>query len=498
MSNTSVLIVEDDRELREALCTTLQLAGMTFIEADCAETALLQLGKHNVDIVVSDVNMPGMDGHELLKHVKEKYPALPMMLITAYGQIKLAVEAMQNGAADYLVKPFEPKVLIQSIIKVLGMSNESSAGFGHADLNAPVAEDPFSRQFFQVAKRVADSESTVMISGESGTGKEVLARYIHDQSPRKNKSFVALNCAAIPENMLEATLFGHEKGAFTGAYNSSPGKFEQANGGTLLLDEISEMDLGLQAKLLRVLQEREVERVGGRKPIALDVRVLATTNRDLKEYVNEGKFREDLYYRLSVFPMMWKPLRERKLDIWPLAQRILSEHSEKMKRETMCFGEGVKNLLNQYHWPGNVRELDNAIQRSLIMASNGVVKVADLCLDLSESSNWILESASADCSVYGGVDSLKSGRSQSDDEITVEVAHGGLVDSRDVGPGAGSSGLGKDLKLREYQIIIDTLKQEHGKKKNAAEKLGISPRTLRYKLAQMREKGIDITAELAA
>jgi len=462
---TTVLIVEDDRELREALCTTLKLAGMKYIEADCAENALLQLDKKVVDIVVSDVNMPGMDGHELLRHVKEKAPGLPMMLITAYGQIKHAVDAMQSGAADYLVKPFEPQVLIQSITKVLGQSGVL------ADGNAPVAEDPSSKQFFQVARKVAESESTVMISGESGTGKEVLARFIHEHSPRKNKPFVAINCAAIPENMLEAMLFGHEKGAFTGAYASSPGKFEQANGGTLLLDEISEMDPGLQAKLLRVLQEREVERVGGRKPIALDVRVLATTNRDLKEYVSESKFREDLYYRLSVFPMMWKPLRERKLDIWPIALRLLAEHSVKMKREGIQFEAGVKALLNQYHWPGNVRELDNAIQRSLIMATGMVVKTSDFCLDMAEAASCV------------------AGQDFQESFVSTDV-HIEVEEDR--------SALGKDLKLREYQIIIDTLKQENGKKKQAAEKLGISPRTLRYKLAQMRDNGIDVVAELAA
>ncbi|MFV1873217.1 MAG: sigma-54-dependent transcriptional regulator [Oleiphilus sp.] len=471
---TKVLIVEDDRELREALCTTLQLAGMAFIEADCAEAALIQLEKNKVDIVVSDVNMPGMDGHALLGHIKLKYPDLPMMLITAFGQVKLAVDAMQSGASDYLVKPFEPKVLIQSIIKILGMSEEGVSVTRSGQSQAPVAEDPFTKQFFQIAERVAESESTVMISGESGTGKEVLARYIHDKSPRCKKPFVALNCAAIPENMLEATLFGHEKGAFTGAYNSSPGKFEQANGGTLLLDEISEMDLGLQAKLLRVLQEREVERVGGRKTIPLDVRVLATTNRDLKEYVKEGKFREDLYYRLSVFPMMWKPLRERPLDIWPLAQRLLDEHAQKMKRSPMQFAEDVKAYLTSYAWPGNVRELDNAIQRSLILAANGIVTIADFCLDNANTSNWIL-------------DQVQSEPNDSPDEvIEVELESDSM------------SGLGKDLKLREYQIIIDTLKQENGKKKNAAEKLGISPRTLRYKLAQMRDNGIDVRAKLSA
>lgn len=473
---TKVLIVEDDKELREALCTTMQLAGMEFIEADSAEAALIKLDKHKVDVVVSDVNMPGMDGHALLGHIKQRFPELPMMLITAYGQVKQAVDAMQNGAADYLVKPFEPKVLIQSIIKILGLSDEGVVATRSGQGVAPVAEDPFTKQFFQIAERVAESESTVMISGESGTGKEVLARFIHDKSPRRKKPFVALNCAAIPENMLEATLFGHEKGAFTGAYASSPGKFEQANGGTLLLDEISEMDLGLQAKLLRVLQEREVERVGGRKTIALDVRVLATTNRDLKEYVKEGKFREDLYYRLSVFPMMWKPLRERPLDIWPLAQRLLEEHAQKMKRAPMAFADDVKPFLMQYAWPGNVRELDNAIQRSLILASGGVVSIADFCLDTSNTSNWILENAQAVSAV------------QQVQESVMEVA----LDSEEI------SGLGKDLKLREYQIIIDTLKQEKGKKKNAAEKLGISPRTLRYKLAQMRDNGIDVRARLSA
>ena len=381
---------------------------------------------------------------------------------------------MQNGASDYLVKPFEPKVLIQSIIKILGMSDDGVSVTRSGQADSPVAEDPFSKQFFQIAERVAESESTVMISGESGTGKEVLARFIHDRSPRRKKPFIALNCAAIPENMLEATLFGHEKGAFTGAYNSSPGKFEQANGGTLLLDEISEMDLGLQAKLLRVLQEREVERVGGRKTISLDVRVLATTNRDLKEYVKEGKFREDLYYRLSVFPMMWKPLRERPLDIWPLAQRLLEEHAHKMKRAPMEFAIDVQAYLIQYPWPGNVRELDNAIQRSLILAANGVVKVSDFCLDNADTADWILEKPKV------------SEEFEADSVIEVEIDSDAM------------SGLGKDLKLREYQIIIDTLKQENGKKKNAAEKLGISPRTLRYKLAQMRDNGIDVRAKMSA
>lgn len=266
-------------------------------------------------------------------------------------------------------------MLVDAVTRVVGGGRQKS-------VDQPVAEDPISKRMFQLAAKVAASDSTVMISGESGTGKEVLARYIHQQSPRSDQAFVAINCAAIPENMLEAILFGHEKGAFTGAVASSPGKFEQANGGTILLDEISEMDPGLQSKLLRVLQEREVERVGGRKTIALDVRVIATTNRDLSDYVRENKFREDLYYRLTVFPMHWQPLRERTLDIMPLANALLKNHCRKMKLTGVTFAPDARDALMGHQWPGNVRELDNAIQRALVLHQGNVIHAGDLCLEL--------------------------------------------------------------------------------------------------------------------
>lgn len=480
MSAPNVLIVEDDRELREALCTTLKLAGMKYFEADCAENALIALEKRNFDIVVSDVNMPGMSGHELLAQVKSKVPGLPMMLITAYGQIKDAVDAMQSGADDYLVKPFEPQTLIDSVERIVGINQSMEVS------EEPVASSSFTKEFFKVASKVAKTESTVMISGESGTGKEVLARYIHNHSPRKNKPFVAINCAAIPENMLEAMLFGHEKGAFTGAYNSSPGKFEQANGGTILLDEVSEMDLGLQAKLLRVLQEREVERVGGKKPIKLDVRVLATTNRSLLSYVEDGKFREDLYYRLSVFPMAWKPLRERADDILPIAERLLALHSSKMRRGDMRLSSAARDLLLYYPWPGNVRELDNAVQRSLILAEGNVIGASDFILEMPNSTPV---SRPQTPSVFEGA---------SAEQELIEVESEPETSAQTFDVEIDSSALGKDLKMREYQIIIDTLKEERGKKKQTAERLGISPRTLRYKLAQMRELGIDVASEIAA
>lgn len=479
MARAQILIVEDDRDLRDALVTTLELAKFRVCEAGSGEQALARLADGAVDMVVSDVNMPGMSGHELLADIQRQYPGLPTLLITAYGEISHAVSAMQAGAIDYLVKPFEPQVLVEVVSRVLGGARQDLA-------DEPVAEDPVSKRMFQLARKVAVSDSTVMISGESGTGKEVLARYIHQQSGRANAPFIAINCAAIPENMLEAILFGHEKGAFTGAHASSPGKFEQANGGTLLLDEISEMDLSLQSKLLRVLQEREVERVGGRKTIALDVRVLATTNRDLADYVREGKFREDLYYRLSVFPMQWRPLRERPLDIMPLAQSILKQHCRKMKLTAINFANDARQALIIHRWPGNVRELDNAIQRALVLHQGQTIHADDLCLEAGIDG---LVSAPGE---YVARQPAVVARSiaQADADSSVGFAESGQ-DSE------GSGSLGDEIRQREFRIIIDTLKNERGRRNRAAEKLGISPRTLRYKLAQMREFGIDPDTELA-
>ncbi|MGC8119410.1 sigma-54-dependent transcriptional regulator [Marinobacter sp. VGCF2001] len=479
MAKAQILIVEDDHDLREALVTTLELAKFQVREAANAEEALASLARAPVDMVVSDVNMPGLSGHELLAEVQRLYPGLPMMLITAYGQISHAVSAMQSGAIDYLVKPFEPQVLVDAVSRVVGGGRQKSG-------DEPVAEDPVSKRMFQLASKVAGSDSTVMISGESGTGKEVLARYIHQQSPRSEQPFVAINCAAIPENMLEAILFGHEKGAFTGAVAASPGKFEQANGGTILLDEISEMDLGLQSKILRVLQEREVERVGGRKTIALDVRVLATTNRDLADYVREGRFREDLYYRLTVFPMRWQPLRDRPLDIIPLARSLLKKHCRKMKLTGISFADDARKALVGHPWPGNVRELDNAIQRALVLHQGNVIHAGDLCLELGITGT-------ADFGAPAGP--VAPGEALSEGIPDREFREPVSEPAPDADGEIGS--LGDDLRQQEFRIIIQTLKKERGRRNRAAEQLGISPRTLRYKLAQMRDAGIDLEAELA-
>ena len=310
-------------------------------------------------------------------------------------------------------------------------------------------------------ERVAPTNLAVLISGETGVGKDVAAREIHRQSGREG-DFVAVNCAAIPESMLEATLFGHEKGAFTGAYQSAPGKFEQANGGTLLLDEVSEMDLSLQAKLLRVLQEREVERVGGRAALALDVRVIATSNRDLAAEVAAGRFREDLFYRLSVFPMHWPALRQRAEDIIPLAQCFLLQHAAKMGRSPAQLSAAAAQQLSRHRWPGNVRELDNIIQRALILQPGDNIEVGDLLFDTVGRP------------AAGDLSPAVPAAASNQEPATIEAV------------------LGEDLKQREYEIIVEALRETQGSKKDAALKLGVSPRTLRYKLARMRQQGIAV------
>lgn len=460
-----VLLVEDDRALREALADTLELAGHDYCAVASGEEALKVVAQGAFSLVVSDVNMPGMDGHQLLAVLRERYPQLPVLLMTAYGAVERAVDAMRQGAVDYLVKPFEPGALLALV------SKHALGGIVPAEHDGPVAIEPASQQLLDLAARVAKSDSTVLISGESGTGKEVLARFIHVQSPRAAKPFIAINCAAIPDNMLEATLFGHEKGSFTGAIAAQAGKFELAEGGTILLDEISEMPMGLQAKLLRVLQEREVERVGARKPISLDIRVLATTNRDLAGEVAAGRFREDLFYRLSVFPLAWQPLRQRTADILPLAERLLNQYVKKMKHAPVRLSEEARACLVSYAWPGNVRELDNALQRALILQQGGVIQARDFCL--AGPVTFVAEpSAPAVAAAVIAVDLPVAGET--------------------------AGALGEDLRRREFQLIIDTLRSERGRRKEAAERLGISPRTLRYKLAQMRDAGMDVEAYLYA
>lgn len=444
-----ILLVEDDRALREALSDTLLLAGFQCEAVADGKQAIIALQERSFSMVLSDINMPGMDGQELLSYIVKSAAGTPVVLMTAYGDVQGAVHAMRNGAVDYLLKPFNSKALLKLVERY---------ALGNMTDEETIAVDPASQNLLKLAKRVAITDATVLITGESGTGKEVLARYIHQHSACSQGPFIAINCAAIPETMLEATLFGHEKGAFTGAVASKPGKFEQANGGTLLLDEISEMPVELQAKLLRVLQEREVERVGGSKVIKLDVRVLATSNRDLPQNIAEGRFREDLYYRLSVFPLAWLPLRERPLDIVPLAERLLAVHAAKQGRAGMSFAESAQQALQQYGWPGNVRELDNVVQRALILQQGRHIEMQDLGLQ-----SFVLSAIDEPPAV------------QENETAVTETP---------------TTDLEQDTRMHEFRLIAQALHQENGHREATAKRLGISARTLRYKLAQMRDIGL--------
>ncbi|KHT45976.1 sigma-54-dependent transcriptional regulator [Vibrio sinaloensis] len=466
MAQSKVLIVEDDEGLREALVDTLALAGYEWLEADSAEDALVKLKSNTVDIVVSDVQMAGMGGLALLRNIKQHWPNLPVLLMTAYANIEDAVSAMKDGAIDYMAKPFAPEVLLNMVSRYAPVKSD--------DNGDAVVADEKSIKLLALADKVAKTDASVMVLGPSGSGKEVMSRYIHNASNRKDGPFVAINCAAIPDNMLEATLFGYEKGAFTGAVQACPGKFEQAQGGTILLDEISEMDLNLQAKLLRVLQEREVERLGSRKSIKLDVRVLATSNRDLKQYVQEGNFREDLYYRLNVFPIAWPALCDRPGDIEPLAVHLIERNCKKLGIPVPTLSPQAISKLAAYAWPGNVRELDNVVQRALILSENNHIGAEQILL---EGLDW--QDASGLQQVVENSDARAP--------VIQPVAE---VDSSKVASSVG--GLGGELRDQEFAIILETLVECNGRRKEMAEKLGISPRTLRYKLAKMRDAGIDI------
>ena len=453
MSEGKLLLVEDDHSLREALVDTLLLAQYECVDVASAEDAIIKLKAESFDLVISDVQMQGIGGIGLLNYLRQNQAQLPVLLMTAYATIDNAVNAIKLGAVDYLAKPFAPEVLLNQVSRYLKPKIVE---------NMPIVADEKSLALLNLAMKVAASDASVMIMGPSGSGKEVLARYIHQHSSRNNGPFIAINCAAIPENMLEATLFGYEKGAFTGAYQACPGKFEQAQGGTILLDEITEMDLSLQAKLLRVLQEREVERLGGRKSIKLDIRVLATSNRDLKAVVASGEFREDLYYRINVFPLTWPSLSQRPADILPLARHLLTRHGAKSGlAQIPTLDETACRRLLTHRWPGNVRELDNVIQRALILMTGQLIVGADIILDTQE--------------VFIS-------------QIPVEQQLHATKKPAEL------DALGDELKAQEHVIILETLNMCQGSRKRVAEKLGISARTLRYKMAKMRDMGIEIPA----
>ena len=445
-----ILVVEDDPSLREAIGDTLELAGRPYVAVGGGEEALAVLGTQAFSIVLSDVRMMPMDGITLLKEIRNRLPNLPVVLMTAYAEVEKAVDAMRSGACDFLLKPFEPQALLAHINKYELPESGESAGV--------IASDPASRDMFAMAQRVAQTDATVLLTGESGVGKEVVARFIHRNSARRDGPFVAINCAAIPDSLLEATLFGYEKGAFTGAQQAQAGKFEQAQNGTLLLDEVTEMPMALQSKLLRVLQEREVERVGGKKPVPLNIRIVATSNRDMAEAVAKGIFREDLYYRLNVFPVAIPALRQRRNDVVAIARHFVVEHGGRFGRASVTLSPEAEAILAAYDWPGNVRELENVIQRALILSTGRVIGPEHLNLPISQNAT-AFETVPADAPR---------------ESVAIVAETGKKIDNM------------KDL---EREHILRTLAEVGGSRKQTIERLGISERTLRYKLQQYRDEG---------
>jgi DNA-binding NtrC family response regulator len=444
-----VLVVDDEPEMRTALSHALNESGFCVESAASGSEAVIKCKKTTYSLVITDVKMPGMSGMKLLNEIRKRSPQLPVIMITAFGTINSAVEAMQEGAADYILKPFSFDTLESAVKKVIGTAgnkeNKAALNPAYAAGSTPkpiISEDPKVLELLNVAQNVATSHATVLIQGESGTGKELLASFIHHHGQQKNGPYVAVNCAALPENLAESELFGHEKGAFTGAVNRKIGKFELAKRGTIVLDEISEMTPPLQAKLLRVLQEREIDRVGGSRPVPIDARVIAISNVDLKQAVSTGKFREDLYYRINVIPLTMPPLRERKDDIELLANYFLDKYCALNNREIPQISSEARAVLLNNKWNGNVRELENSIERALLIGSSHEILPEYLILGESER----------------------------------------------IAPPAKSSAIkpGTTVREMEKQLIVQTLKEVDENRTRAAELLGISIRTLRNKLREYK------------
>lgn len=441
----TLLVVDDDPAQRQFLRAVLEREYRVTAASDGEEARQL-LAKQGYDLILTDERMPRLSGLELLRWVRENAPETPVVLLTAYGSIEAAVEAMRLGAADYLTKPVESpeelRLVIRRCLRQKTWAAEQAVTRAERELEFPadiVAESPGMRQALHLARQVAPETTTVLLTGESGTGKEVVARYIHRLSPRTDGPFVAVNCAALAETLLDSELFGHEKGAFTGAVQSRPGRFELAHGGTLFLDEVGEMSLALQAKLLRVLQERRFERVGGTRTLEVDVRLIAATNRDLRTAMEERTFREDLFYRLNVFPIHLPPLRERREDILPLAEHFFRTLNRRMNRPPRRFSDEARRRLLGSDWPGNVRELRNAVERALIVASSDQVTPEDLPLGTTPPAAPFFE------------------------------------------PGRTT------LAQLERHAILETLRFFEGNRRKTAAALGISLRTLHYRL---REYGL--------
>lgn len=455
MAKSRILVVDDEFHIRDWVAETLRRRNFHVDMCEDGHTALEMLSKDEpYDIVITDLRMPKMSGLSLLKTIRERFSSTDVLMMTAYGTIADAVSAIRDGAHDFLEKPFPQETLIIRIQKILENRKLRQENFNlrrelgaKAQFDQIIGGSPLMTSLFEQMQMVAPSKATVLITGDSGTGKELVARAIHVNSPRRNGPFIKVNCAAMPETLMESELFGHEKGAFTGAIKTVEGRFALANGGTLLLDEISEMGIGMQAKLLRVLQEREFEKLGGRETIRIDIRIIATSNRDLKKEIKEKRFREDLFHRLNVCPIHLPALQERKDDIPLLATHFMTRYSAEYGKEITGITERALEMLNQYAWPGNVRELQHKLERAVIMCNEPFIGPKHLFLD--------------------------------------------DLDPRPVATVA-SDASEATLHDIEKAAIFRALQFNENNRTKTAEALGISIRTLRNKLREYREEGVNI------
>ncbi|NLI15802.1 MAG: sigma-54-dependent Fis family transcriptional regulator [candidate division Zixibacteria bacterium] len=448
--SSRILVVDDDSLVREFVSETLKRRGYFVDEAESGETAIEMLAESDYELVITDLKMHRVSGMDVLRETMKIQPECRVMVITAFGTIENAVEAMRIGACDYITKPFtadELEILVERSLEYKklrdenrSLRNELDDKYAYTNL---VGNSPAMKKMFELIKNVANSPSTVLVTGETGTGKELVARAIHYNSNRANKPFIKMNCAALPEGLIESELFGHEKGAFTGAIKANKGKFEQAIGGTLLLDEISEIPPRIQAKLLRVIQEREIERLGSSQTIPVDVRLVATSNRDLKTMVAKGRFRDDLYFRLQVIPINLPPLRERLDDIPLLCEHFIAKYCRREGVPIKTLSEKVIQMFMGYNWPGNIRELENYIERAVVISNSEELKPSDFPIDLK----------------------------------TGNLAHS--VDRIEVG---------LTIADMEKRLILKTLEANNWNKERTADILGITSRTLRNKLAEYKQE----------
>lgn len=457
----SVLVVDDEPSMRVALTESLRRNGYGVMVAVDGQEALQRLSQTRPWLVLTDMKMPRLGGLDMLREVKRRSPSTKVVVMTAYGTVESAVEAMKQGASDFLLKPFAAEALERVLTKLeSGGAQQEAPGQPEGTPVRPIlTQNAGMERLLSLAEVVATSQATVLINGESGTGKELLAKFVHGKSPRARKPFIAVNCAALPDGLLESELFGYERGAFTGALFRKQGKFELAHGGTLLLDEVSEMNLNLQAKLLRVLQEREVDRIGGRGPIQVDIRVIATTNRSLRAEVEQGRFREDLFYRLHVFPLTVPPLRERDGDVALLARHFAKHSAQRNGLPCPEVSAAALASLEGRRWKGNVRELENAVERAVLLASGA--KLEPVHFQPEEAGLHV---------------------------VIPHPPHPEPVEPKMV-----------SLWEMERELILKTLNAKEGNRTHAAKALGISLRTMRNKLREYREleHGSDVT-ELGA